>query len=130
MQGPNGEVNGFDVVVTMDGVAIASQRNVTFNEQTAAIDLSSKERREYVGIPGRYNSTLSLEHLYIPTSSGHSALRAAMRNGTMVTLMRKELGSDLESADCIVTGLGTAAPDQDGVVVSADFQVSGPWTAA
>jgi hypothetical protein len=135
-QGPNGEVNGFDVIVvvqepagTGNFVPIASQRGVTFAEKTNPIDISSKERREGVYLPGRYTSTITLEHLYIPTSSGYSKLSHAMRAGTYVTLKRKELGSDVETVNAVVTGLSEAFPDQDAAVVSADFQVSGAWAS-
>lgn len=133
-QGPNGEVNGFDVIVqvqepagTGSYVTIGSQRGVTFAEQTNPIDISSKERREGIYLPGRYTSTVSLEHLYIPTSSGYAKLKTAMRTGTFVRLKRRELGSDLEVADAVVTNLSGSFPDQDAAVISADFQVSGAW---
>jgi predicted secreted protein len=134
MQGPNGELNGFDVLVQVQEPAgsgsfltVGSQRGVTFAETTAPIDLSSKERREYVGTPGRYSATVSLEHLYIPAASGYLKLRTAMRSGTMVTIKRRQLNADLESASAIVTSLSENFPDQEGAVVSADFQISGPW---
>jgi predicted secreted protein len=135
-QGPNGEVNGFDVIVqvqepagTGDYVTIGSQRGVTFGEQTNAIDISSKERREGVYLPGRYTSTVQLEHLYIPSASGYTKLRTAMRTGTFVRLKRKELGSDHEVANAVITDLQSSMPDQDAAVVSASFQVSGAWGA-
>jgi predicted secreted protein len=136
-QGPNGEVNGFDVIVQVQEPAgsgafetIASQRGVTFGEQTNAINISSKERREGVYLPGRYDSTISLEHLYIPNSSGYDKLKTAMRDGTFVRLRRRELGSNLEEADAVVTNLSGDFPDQDAAVISADFQVSGGWEDA
>lgn len=136
-QGPNGEVNGFDVIVqvqepagTGDYETIGSQRGVTFAETTAPIDISSKERREGIALPGRYGSTVSLEHLYIPTSSGYNKLKTAMRTGTYVRLRRRELGSSFEEANAVVTGLSSSFPDQEAAVVSADFQVSGAWSAS
>lgn len=136
-QGPNGEVNGVDVIVQVQQppgsgsfVTIGSQRGVTFGEQTNPIDISSKERREGVYLPGRYTSTLSLEHLYIPNSSGYDMLKTAMRDGEYVRLRRKELGSNLEEANAVCTGLNGSFPDQDAAVISADFQVSGAWEDA
>lgn len=136
-QGPNGEVNGYDVIVQVQEpsgsgnfVTVGSQRGVTFGETTAAIDISSKERREGVYLPGRYGSTVSLEHLYLPSGSGYAKLKTAMRTGTYVRLRRRELGADLEEADAVVTNLSGSFPDQDAAVISADFQVSGAWEPA
>jgi hypothetical protein len=135
-QGPNGEVNGYDVIVQVQEpagsgsyVTVGSQRGVTFAETTNAIDISSKERREGVALPGRYGSTISLESLYIPTSSGYAKMKTAMRSGTYIRIKRKELGTDTEYADCVITNMSGSYPDQDAAVISADFQVSGAWTA-
>lgn len=136
MQGPNGEMNGTDILVRVEltpdsGIfaTIGSQRNATFPETTAPIDASSKERRSWVGLPGRYQATLTLEHLYIPSASGYEALRTAMRDGTYIKLRRRELGSDVEECSAIVTNLSQSAPDQDVAICSADFQLSGDWDA-
>lgn len=134
MQGPNGEVNGFDVTILVQEpagsgafVAVACQRGATFPEKTNAINISSKERREGVFLPGRYEATVTLEALYVPNHSGYLKMRAAMRAGEMITIKRKELGSDLESASAVITSLSPSFPDQDASVISADFQISGPW---
>lgn len=136
MQGPYGELNGTDILVQVENplasgtyIDVASQRNATFTETTAAIDTSSKQRREFTGIPGRYNATLSLEHLYIPTASGYTVLRQAMRNGTFVRLRRQELGQPADQCLAIITSMGEAAPDQDVVTVSSEFQLTGPFEA-
>jgi len=136
-QGPNGEVNGVDVIVQVqepagsgDFVTVGSQRGLTINEQTNPIDISSKERRAGIFLPGRYTTTMSLEHLYIPNSSGYAKLQNAMRDGTYVRLLRRELGADFEEANAVVTGLSGSFPDQDAAVISADFQVSGEWEAS
>lgn len=133
MQGPNGEVNGTDIIVqvqdpvTSGYLTIASQRGATFTETTAPIDASSKERREFVGLPGRYTSNISMEYLYIPTSSGYATLKAAMRDGEYVRLRRSEFGNATDQALAIITSLGEAAPDQDVAVVTADFQLTTAW---
>jgi hypothetical protein len=136
-QGPNGEVNGTDILVQVESavdsgiyITVGSQRGATFGEQTALVDMSSKENRKAYSNPGRYTATVSLEHLYIPTSSGYTALSNAMRNGTYVRLRRRELGASLEQAQCVCTSLSTAAPDQDAVVVSSEFALNGGWSAS
>jgi hypothetical protein len=136
-QGPNGELNGVDVIVqvqepagTGSFITVGSQRGVTFNEATNGIDISSKERREGIYLPGRYTTTITLEALYIPAASGYAKLKTAMRTGTYVRLKKRQLGADYEYADCVCTGLSESFPDQDAATVSADFQVSGAWTAS
>lgn len=132
--GPNGEVNGADILVQLEvpdasGLyqTIGSQRGATYTENTAKIDMSSKNSRlEYVN-PGRYTSTVHLEHLYIPTASGLSRLKDAMRNGKYVRLRRFEQGATLEGCQAIVTTLGQTAPDQEASVITADFAVNGAW---
>lgn len=131
--GPAGELNGKDILVAISGHGvIGSQRGVTFNEQTNLIDISSKRSRAQFALPGRYSTQISLEALYIPNASGYNALKAAMRNGTYVTLIRSEdqTGSgqsNIEAIQCVVTGLSTAGPDNDAAVVSADFGSNGEW---
>lgn len=134
-QGPNGEVNGTDILVQVEHPAdsgnyltVGSQRGATFGEQTAPVDMSSKENRAGYFNPGRYTSTLTLESMYVPTSSGLAMMKNAMRNGTYIRLRRRELGSTLESCQAVITGLSTSAPDQDAAIVSADFQLNGTWS--
>ena len=135
--GPHGEMNGSDILVQVEVpsgssnfVTIGSQRGVTFAEQTNPIDMSSKEDRRGFFNPGRYTSTISFEYMYIASSSGYQALKDAMRNGEYVRLQRLERGDAIEIASCVVTSLSEAAPDQDAVIVSADFQLNGGWEAA
>lgn len=144
--GPNGEMNGSDIVVMIEEVrdggnyiVIGSQRGATINETTNPIDCSSKEGRPYRGIPGRYQSTISMEALYIPRASGLASLRRAMRDGTKIRLRRRETvpltlpptGSGvefrIESCDAVITALNNNAPDQDAAVVSCDFTLDGQW---
>jgi len=136
-QGPNGEVNGFDVIVQVQHphgvgsyITVGSQRGVTFGENNATVDMSSKERREWVGVAGRYTTTVTFTHLYIPNASGYAALKTAMRDGSYIRVKRKEFTTDIEYADCIVTGLSSDFPDQDAGVISIDLQASGPWSVA
>jgi predicted secreted protein len=129
------EVNGTDILISIENPAasgtylvIGSQRGATFAEQTAPIDFSSKNDRKGKFGPGRYTSTMSLEHLYVPSASGQTVLRNAMRDGTYVRAQRQEFGGPLESARCVVTNFSTSAPDQDAAVVSVELQVTGAWS--
>lgn len=129
------ETNGTDVLLKLEvspGVfqILGSQRGVTFGETTAPIDMSSKNSRNYKGKPGRYSSTASLQHLYVPNASGYDALKAAMRDGTLIRVERTEFGTDLEEADAIVTNLSGDFPDQEAAVISVDLQITGAWDPA
>ncbi len=123
-------MNGTDVLVYVGNDLVGSQRDVTFDEANEEIDMSSKDGRAKRVIAGRYSASVSLEALYVPSDAAYVALKAAMRNGTLVTIVRQELGADLEEASAIVTKLSAKAPDQDGVTVSIDFSIDGEWTVA
>jgi hypothetical protein len=132
--GPHGEMNGSDILVQVETpadsgnyVTVGSQRGATFGETTAPIDMNSKEDRRSFINPGRWSSTISFEYLYISTSSGYARLKAASRDGEYVRLRRRERGTDIEIAECVVTSLSEAAPDQEAVIVSAEFQLNGGW---
>lgn len=60
---------------------VGSQRDVTFEETTDEIDVSSKDGRAKRVLPGRYSASISLDALYVPTGAAYQALKDAMRNG-------------------------------------------------
>lgn len=122
-------MNGTDILVLVDGDVVGSQRGATFEETTAEIDMSSKDAREMEVIGGRYSATVSLDALYVPADDGYGRLQAAMRNGSLITVIRQEVGAVLESAAALVTSLSTAAPDQDAATIAASLRISGPWVA-
>jgi hypothetical protein len=132
--GPNGEMNGSDVLVEVADASsgiyfvVGSQRGVTFDENTDPIDFNSKEDRRSFVNPGRWSSNVSFEYLYIPTSSGYARLKNASRNGEYVRLRRRERGTNVETAEVVVTNLSESFPDQEAAVVSAEFQLNGGWT--
>lgn len=111
-------------------VLLGSQRDATINENTEAIDVSSKDAREGAFEPGRYNATLDLDALYIPGDAAYADLKSAMRDGTNVRVELIEAGTDVENIDAVVTSLSRSAPDQGEAVLSASLQLSGAWTAA
>jgi predicted secreted protein len=126
------ELNGTDVLLQVETspgsgsfLTIGSQRGVTFNETTAAIDFSSKDARAGKFGPGRYGWTAELENLYTPNLSGYSALRTAMRDGTLICIKRREQGANVESGYAVVTQMSDAFPDQDAAVCSVSLQGSG-----
>ena len=129
----NNAVNGTDVLLLADvggsPTVVGSQRGVTFEETSENIDVSSKEQREMRVLSGRYSSTVSLEHLYVPTDTAYLALRDANRNGTFITIRRNEFGSSFEECSAIVTSLSGEFPDQGEAVISLELMVDGAWSA-
>lgn len=109
--------------------AVGSQRDVTFDETNAEIDMSSKDGRAFEGEPGRYKATLSLDALYVPDDDAYLALRAALRNGDLILVERLEVDGVDETANAFVTSISEKAPDQDAATISIALTVSGEWTA-
>jgi hypothetical protein len=122
-------VNGADVLIRIDGDVVGSQRDVTFEESTGEVDVSSKASRAKRVIAGRYEAAVSLEALYVPSDTAYQALKTAMRAGTLVTVIRQEDGATLESAEALVVKMSEKAPDQDAATVSIDLTIDGEWTA-
>lgn len=120
-------MNGADVLVLIEGTLVGSQRDVSFEETSESIDTSSKDSRARRVIPGRYSATMSLDALYVPDDTAYLALKAAMRDGTLVTVRRQEEGSALEEAEAVVTSLSEEGPDQDAATVSVSFDIDGEW---
>lgn len=113
--------------VAPDWVAVGSQTNVTFEETNESIDESSKDSRARRVDYGRYSSTVSLEHLYVPSDEGYQALKAASRDGNKIKVRRQESGLSIEEADAVITSISEAMPDQDAVTVSVDLDIDGEW---
>ena len=120
-------MNGTDVLLLIDNDVVGSQRDLQREETTEEIDVSSKDQREKRVLPGRYGSTLELEHLYVPSDAAYTALQNANRNGTLVTVVLMEAGTVTESAQAIVTSLGESWPDQAESVVSVSLTIDGAW---
>lgn len=129
-------MNGADILVLLNiGTPAApsyevlgSQRNVTFVENTANRDASSKDSRAQRVEPGRYSSTVSLEALYVPTEDGYQALVDAMRDGTKLLIRRQEDEVNIEESDCVVNSISGAGPDQETATVAVELTVDGDWT--
>lgn len=122
-------MNGTDVLLLIDGDVVGSQRGVTFDETTAEIDTSSKESRAMRVIGGRYGATVSLDALYVPDDNAYARLKAAMRSGTLITVIRQEEGDVTESAPALVTSMSESFPDQDAATISAALRIDGEWVS-
>lgn len=108
--------------------AVGSQRNVSFQESTAEIDVSSKDGRAKRVLPGRYSSSLSLEALYVPTDDAYLALRSAMRDGDLILVAVENDGVTEETATALITDMSKSFPDQGEGTISIDLIIDGEWT--
>jgi len=129
-------MNGSDVLLLVNTgtalvpvyEAVGSQRDVTFDEATEEIDVSSKDSRAKRVLPGRYSSTLSLDALYVWTDDGYHALRDAMRDGELILVAREDDGTTIETADALITALSESFPDQGEGAISISMTIDGFWT--
>lgn len=129
-------ISGTDVLLLVNtgtpGVpvyeAVGSQRDVTFDETTEAIDASSKDSRAMRVLAGRYAASLSLEALYVWSDDGYQALRDAMRDGELILVARQDDGVTIETADALVTSMSEAFPDATEATISIDLEIDGTWT--
>jgi Phage tail tube protein len=109
--------------------AVGSQIQAKFDEKTKAIDITNKSSRNKVFIPGEYDATVTLDHLYIPTDGAYAQLKSAMRNGTTVMVQRQESGAAAEQANAIVTQMSGDFKDKSPATIAVTMQITGPWTA-
>lgn len=128
-------INGSDVLLLVNTgtaavpayEAVGSQRDVTFDESTEEIDVSSKSSRAKKILPGRYSATLSLDALYVWSDDGYQALRDAMRNGELILVARQDDGVTIETADALITSLSETFPDQADATISISMTIDGYW---
>lgn len=130
-------INGTDVLLLVNTgtsqlpayTVVGSQRNLSREETTEEIDVSSKDSRAMRVLPGRYGSTLSLEALYVPDHASYVALKSAMRDGEFVLVRVSEAGFEVEEATAIVTSMSEEWPDQAEATISVDLRIDGDWLA-
>jgi TP901-1 family phage major tail protein len=129
-------INGSDILLFVNTgtpelpsyEAVGSQRDVTFEENTEEIDVSSKDQREMRVIAGRYSANISLDALYVPDDAAFLALQNAMRNGELILVQRQEAGVALEEADALITSMSSSFPDQGEGTISISLTIDGAWT--
>lgn len=129
--------NGTDILLLVNtGTNIApayeevgSQRDVTFDETTEEIDVSSKDSRAKRVLPGRYSAGISLEALYVPSDAAYQALQDAMRNGELIKVAKEDDGDTVETADALITSMSENDPDQGESTISISLTIDGEWTA-
>jgi len=117
---------GTDLVPSYE--AVGSQRDVSFEETTEEIDVSSKDSRAKRVLPGRYGATISLDALYVPTDSAYGKLKNAMRNGTLIMVAKEVDDVTIETASALITSMSEADPDQAESTISISLTLDGEWT--
>ena len=129
-------MNGTDVLLLVNTgtaavpvyEAVGSQRDVSFDEATEEIDVSSKDSRAKRVLPGRYSATLSLDALYVWTDDAYHALRDAKRDGELILVAREDDSTTIETGDALITSLSESFPDQGEGVISISMTIDGFWT--
>ncbi len=129
-------MNGADVLLYVNTgtevspvlTAVGSQRDVSFEETTEIVDVSSKDSRSKRVIGGRYGASVTLDALYVPDDAAYLALKGAMRSGELILIRRQEEGSNIEEADALITSLSETGPDQDAATVSISLTIDGDWS--
>lgn len=129
-------MNGTDVLLLVNTgtelvpsyEAVGSQRDVSFEETTEEVDVSSKDSRAKRVLPGRYGATISLDALYVPTDSAYGKLKNAMRNGTLIMVAKEVDDVTIETASALITSMSEADPDQAESTISISLTLDGEWT--
>jgi len=109
--------------------AVGSQRDVTFDESTEEIDVSSKDSRAKRVLPGRYGASISLDALYVPSDAAYAALVDANRNGDLIKVAREEDDVTIETADALITSISGSYPDQGECTISVSLTIDGEWVS-
>lgn len=128
-------MNGSDVLLLVNTgtptvpvyEVVGSQRDVTFDEANAEIDVSSKDGRPKRVLAGRYSASLSLDALYVPTNADYLALRDALRNGELILVARQEEGVTIETADALIASMSQSFPDQGEATISIALTIDDAW---
>jgi len=108
--------------------AVGSQRDVSFEETTEEIDVSSKDSRAKRVLPGRYGASITLDALYVPTGAAFVALQGAMRDGELILVAKEVDNVTVETASALITSMSEAMPDQAEATISISLTLDGTWT--
>lgn len=104
---------------------VGYQRDVTIDESSEVIDVSSKNERAQRVLPGRYSGSMSLDALYVPDDEGYRALRAALRNGELILVAIQEDDVVIETVAAHVDSISRAHPDQAESTISISLTFDG-----
>jgi hypothetical protein len=122
---------GTDVLLFVNMVAppgvdlqvIACQRDATFTENTAVIDLSCKTQREQRVAGGRYSAEITMDSLYVADDNAYQVLVDANRSGDPIMVARLQSGLVFGIGEGVVTSLSERFPDAAESTVSATIVI-------
>ena len=106
---------------------VGSQRGLTRVENTAEIDVSSKEERPKRVLGGRYDSTMTLDALYVPDDDCYLALQSANRNADLILVRKSEDDVQVEEATALITSMSESYPDQEAATITVSLRIDGEW---
>lgn len=129
-------MNGSDVIIKVNTgtptvpvwTVVGKQSGLKISEKVGVIDGSGKEDGERVVEGGRYEATLTLDALYVPTDAAYTALRTAFRSAALTKVQTIVSGTAKEHADALISGMDGDFPDQGSATISVTLEVSGAWT--
>jgi hypothetical protein len=107
----------------LDLEIIACQRDATFTENTAAIDVSCKTQREQRVLAGRYSAEITMDALYVFDDDGYEALKDAERTGDLITVARLQNGMVYGIGEGVVTSISDRFPDAAESTISVSITV-------
>jgi len=130
-------INGTTVLIGINTGTVAaavfavlgSQRGVTIDENTDPIDGSSKDSRARGVDAGRYSFSLSLDALYVQSSSEYAIMKQKFRAGEKLLIRHSKSGVDWEEANVLITNMSEDFPDQAEATISISMEGDGEWSA-
>lgn len=129
--------NGAAVILALEDpampgtfITLGCQRDGSWDENQATIDVSCKDSRNMRVRPGRYSGSISVELVYDPADPAYVIARDSVRTGTLVRFLRTEDGVATEETDAVITAMSYTAPDQDTATVSLSADIDDQWVAA
>lgn len=127
-----------DSLGTASWVLVGGQKDCSFDDQTAEIDLSDKlSGRLGERTPGRATASVSVELNFLPADPAQVLLKAAYRNRENILVQRFQRddadslgGTAIEECQGLITNLSESHPDQGPSTVSLEINLSNDWVAA
>lgn len=110
---------------------VAGQQGASIERERTMIATSAKEDADATFAGGRRSSTATLEGLVLASDVSRVAILAAFNSSTGVGRIRRTaIGAEAATqADVLVSSLSEDFPDDDASTWTAEFQVTGAWTA-
>ncbi|MCA1569749.1 MAG: phage tail protein [Chloroflexi bacterium] len=111
---------------------VAGQQGMSISRERTMIETSAKEDADATFAAGRRSSTVSLDGLYLAADVTRTSVEAWFDGSGAVVgrIRRTAIGAEAaKQADVLVSSLEAEFPDDDASTWTAEFQVTGAWTA-